>query len=77
MFQPGPWEIIIIVAIALLIFGPKRLPEIGKAIGSAVTEFKKGISGKDESSKSDEAAAAPKKIEESKAEEEKSTEPAG
>jgi sec-independent protein translocase protein TatA len=40
-----PWHIILILIIAVLVFGPKKLPEIGKAVGSAVTEFKKGMSG--------------------------------
>src|SRR5436305_3304663 len=39
----GP-ELIIILAIALLIFGPKKLPEMGSAIGKSIKEFKKGMS---------------------------------
>lgn len=39
----GPIELIAILAIALLIFGPKKLPEIGRTIGSAVREFKSGL----------------------------------
>ncbi len=38
----GPIELILILAIALLIFGPKKVPEIGKAIGKAIREFKSG-----------------------------------
>lgn len=41
----GFTEILVILVIALIFFGPKKLPEMGKAIGSAVTEFKKGLSG--------------------------------
>ncbi len=37
----GPMELILILVIALIIFGPKKLPEIGKAIGNAIREFKK------------------------------------
>jgi TatA/E family protein of Tat protein translocase len=37
----GPAEIIIILAIALVVFGPKKLPEIGKGIGNALREFNK------------------------------------
>ncbi len=40
MFGLGPTELIIILVIVLLIFGAKRLPEIGKGIGGAVREFK-------------------------------------
>jgi sec-independent protein translocase protein TatA len=40
MFGLGPTELIIIAVIVLLIFGARRLPEIGKGIGGAVREFK-------------------------------------
>ncbi|MCP4667651.1 MAG: twin-arginine translocase TatA/TatE family subunit, partial [Deltaproteobacteria bacterium] len=40
MFGLGPTELIIIAVIVLLIFGAKRLPEIGKGIGGAIREFK-------------------------------------
>ncbi len=36
----GPMELVIILAIALLIFGPKKLPEIGRALGKTIKEFK-------------------------------------
>src|SRR5438270_3339737 len=37
----GPAELILILAIALIVFGPKKLPEIGKGIGQALREFNK------------------------------------
>src|SRR5437868_6188887 len=37
----GPAELILILAIALLVFGPKKLPEIGRGIGNALREFNK------------------------------------
>jgi sec-independent protein translocase protein TatA len=40
MFNIGPMEIIIIFLIVLVIFGPKRLPEMGKSIGKAIREFR-------------------------------------
>jgi sec-independent protein translocase protein TatA len=40
MFGLGPTELIIIAVIVLLIFGAKRLPDIGKGIGGAIREFK-------------------------------------
>ena len=41
MQTPGPLEIIVILIIALLVFGPNKLPEIGKQVGKAVREFKR------------------------------------
>lgn len=44
MFGPIGWpEIIIILIVALLLFGAKRLPEIGKSMGKAIKEFKKSF----------------------------------
>jgi len=43
MFRPGPWEIILIVAVVIIIFGPKRLPELGRGIGQFFTNFKKSM----------------------------------
>jgi sec-independent protein translocase protein TatA len=42
----GPTELIILLVIVLLIFGPKRLPGLGKQLGSGMREFKDSISGK-------------------------------
>lgn len=57
MFGIGMPELIVILIIALVIFGAGRLPEIGKALGKAIQEFKKGtrdISSDDESKKPEE-----------------------
>ncbi len=43
--QFGPLELIIVLAIALLIFGPKKLPELGQAIGKTIQQFRKSMSG--------------------------------
>ncbi len=51
MSMPGPMEIIVILLVVLLLFGAKRLPEIGKALGDGIREFKKAI--KDGSGDSD------------------------
>ena len=40
MFGLQPWHLIVILAVALIIFGPSRLPEIGRAIGSSIREFR-------------------------------------
>ncbi len=42
----GPTEMIVILAILLIIFGPGKLPELAKSIGKSVTELKDGLSGK-------------------------------
>ncbi len=39
------WQIAIVLVIALLVFGPKRLPELGKSLGSGMKEFKDSITG--------------------------------
>lgn len=44
----GPLEIGIVLVIALLVFGPKRLPELGKSVGGTIREFKGSIGGEDE-----------------------------
>lgn len=43
MFNIGVQEIIIIVVLALIVFGPKKLPKIGKVVGSSIREFKRTI----------------------------------
>ena len=45
MFNFGTQELFLILIIALVIFGPKKLPEIGKAIGKSINEFKDAVSG--------------------------------
>lgn len=41
----GPMELIVVLVIALVVLGPKRLPGLGKQLGSSMREFKDGISG--------------------------------
>ena len=52
----GPWQIILIIAVVLLLFGGKKIPELMKGIGQGAREFKKGISGEgEEENKKDES----------------------
>ena len=44
----GPAELIIVLVIVLLLFGANRLPGLARGLGSAVHEFRKGMSGDDE-----------------------------
>lgn len=41
----GPLEIIVVLLIALIVFGPKRLPELGRSLGRGIREFKGSVSG--------------------------------
>ena len=47
MPTPGPLEIVILLVIVLLIFGPKRLPDLGRSLGRGMREFKDSVTGKD------------------------------
>ena len=49
--MPGwisPWELLIVLVVVLLVFGPKRLPEMGRSLGKGLREFKSSISGKED-----------------------------
>ena len=47
MWTPSPVEIIVILVIVLVIFGPKRLPDLGRSLGRGMREFKDSVTGKD------------------------------
>src|SRR5215218_2934451 len=47
----GPWELVILLIVVLLVFGPKRLPEMGRSLGRGMREFKNSISGGDDDEK--------------------------
>lgn len=63
MFQRiGPMEIALILAVALLIFGPAKLPQLGKSVGESIKEFKKSFkTGGDDDTAKDENKEAEKK----------------
>ena len=44
-FNVGPGELIVVLVIALIVLGPKRLPEVGRSIGNGMREFKDSLSG--------------------------------
>ncbi len=48
----GWWEIAIVIVIILLIFGPKRLPQLGSSLGRSITGFRKGLKDTSEDVKS-------------------------
>jgi sec-independent protein translocase protein TatA len=51
----GPTELIILLVIVLVIFGPKRLPGLGKQLGSGMRDFKEAVTSKHDSDDDDEA----------------------
>ncbi len=58
----GPMELIVVLVIALVVLGPKRLPGLGKQLGTGMREFKDGIAGvggKDDDDEEDRRALAP------------------
>ena len=48
MFGLGIQELLVILAIVVVLFGARRLPEIGAGVGKAIKNFKSGVSGEDE-----------------------------
>lgn len=44
----GPMEILVVLVVALVVFGPKRLPELGNSLGKSFRGFSKAIKGEDE-----------------------------
>jgi sec-independent protein translocase protein TatA len=67
--MPGwisPWELLILLAVVLLVFGPKRLPEMGRSLGKGLREFKDSVSGKDDDDR-DRRAELPVETQDTKA----------
>jgi sec-independent protein translocase protein TatA len=63
MFGLGVPELMVILVIALVIFGPSKLPQIGSGLGKAIRDFKKGVTGgEDEESKETKKEAPPKDL---------------
>jgi sec-independent protein translocase protein TatA len=58
-FGIGIWELLILLLVLLLVFGPKRLPEMGRQLGKGMREFKESVSGKDDDSIDDFAELPP------------------
>ena len=58
-FRMGPWEIALILAIILIVFGVGKLPQVGGAIGKGLRAFKKGQQGIEPDDEEKEAEAKP------------------
>lgn len=46
-----PWHLLVVLVVALLLFGPRKLPELGKGLGEAMRGFKDGIKGAPDATK--------------------------
>ncbi len=57
-FGIGIWELLILLLVLLLVFGPKRLPEMGRQLGKGMREFKDSVTG-DSNDDDDDAALTP------------------
>jgi sec-independent protein translocase protein TatA len=53
----GPLEIIVVLIIALIVFGPKRLPELGNSLGKGIREFKESVTGENRDDEDDDVKA--------------------
>jgi sec-independent protein translocase protein TatA len=62
-FSVGPMELVIVLVIALVVLGPKRLPEAGKALGKGMREFKDSIAGRSDEDEQPAAIPAPVRAE--------------
>ena len=57
-FQVGPLELVVVLAIALIVLGPKKLPEVGRSLGRGMREFKDSLSGEHDEERDEEAKPA-------------------
>jgi sec-independent protein translocase protein TatA len=57
-FGIGIWELLILLLVLLLVFGPKRLPEMGRQLGKGMREFKESVTGDGKNDDEEPAAAA-------------------
>jgi sec-independent protein translocase protein TatA len=62
----GPLEIAAVLVIALIVFGPKRLPELGRSLGKGIREFRGSLSGDDHHD--EDKPAPPQEVESGKSE---------
>ena len=62
----GPWQIVIIALVILLLFGGKKIPELMKGLGKGVKSFKEGINEVEEQINGAETPAKPKEIKDNK-----------
>ncbi len=56
----GPMELVIVLVIALIVLGPKKLPEVGRSVGRGMREFRESLSGDRPGDDDDDPRLAPK-----------------
>ena len=56
--RPGFWQVIIVIAVVVILFGAKKIPELARSLGKAKGEFKKGLVDGEKESDEEETAAA-------------------
>lgn len=54
---PGGWELVAILFVILLLFGPKRLPQLGKSLGKTMKAIREGVDGSDDDDDEEEVTA--------------------
>jgi sec-independent protein translocase protein TatA len=59
----GPLEIVVVLIIALIVFGPKRLPELGRSLGKGIREFRGSLSGENDDEERERTPQTPQEIE--------------
>jgi TatA/E family protein of Tat protein translocase len=75
VWTPGFGELIIILVVVLIIFGPKNLPKLARAMGRGIKEFKDATKGISQDVMDDDEEVDPARLEKMKKEEEKRVEP--
>ncbi len=66
MNMPTGWEWILVIILALIVLGPKRLPDLMRSIGDGIRELKKSMNGAAPTNTEDEAPAAPPPVDAAK-----------
>jgi sec-independent protein translocase protein TatA len=74
---PGPLEIMVILAIALIFLGPKRLPDVARSVGKGMREFRESLTAEPEHRYDDDDDFVEEEEEDEEEEEEQDAEPAG
>ena len=61
MFKLGPWEIALVLAIILIVFGVGKLPQVGGAVGKGLRAFRRGQAGEEDEEEEEEEKPKPRR----------------